>query len=155
MTYLLAERGEPLNLVGPFTGSPRFLAAEALEDAAVGRVKRDDFLSFAFKHPTVIINIMSILGQAIDSANSRIIDMMEKRVEQRLLKVLYTLHKKFGATLRFTSSELAELAGTTTESTLRAMSKLRVLGILSSRRGEIHILEPRRLECLSSETLWL
>jgi CRP-like cAMP-binding protein len=155
MTYLLADRGEPLNLVGPFTGSPRFLSAEALEDAAVGCVKRDDFLSFALKHPTVVINIMSILGQAIDSANSRIIDMMEKRVEQRLLKVLYTLHKKFGPTLRFASTELAELTGTTTESTLRAMSKLRALGILRSRRGEIDIVDPHQLECLSSETLWV
>jgi CRP-like cAMP-binding protein len=155
ITYLLAGRGEPLNLVGPFTGTPRFLSAEAMEEAAVARIKREDFVSFVFKYPSVAVNIISILGNAVDSANSRIIDMMEKRVEQRLIKVLYTLYKKFGLSLRFTSSELAELAGTTTESTLRAMGRLRELGIIQSGRGEINILEPLQLECLSSETLWV
>jgi CRP-like cAMP-binding protein len=126
-----------------------------MEEAAVARIKREDFVSFVFKYPSVAVNIISILGNAVDSANSRIIDMMEKRVEQRLIKVLYTLYKKFGLSLRFTSSELAELAGTTTESTLRAMGRLRELGIIQSGRGEINILEPLQLECLSSETLWV
>lgn len=155
ITYLLAGRGEPLNLVGPFTGSPRFLSAEALEAATVLFVKREDFVSYIMKHPAAVINIIRILGNAVDSANGRIIDMMEKPVEQRLLKVLYTLYEKFGATLKFTGSELAQLAGTTTESTLRAMSRLRKLGIVSSGRGELRIVEPTKLKHLSSETLWV
>lgn len=155
MTYLLASDGEPLNLIGPLTDSPRSLSAKTIKDSIIGRVKREDFLSFAFKHPKVLINFMSILGQAIDSANSRIIDMIEKRVEQRLIKVLYTLYNKFGPTLRFTSAELAELAGTTTESTLRAMSALRDMCIIKSRRGEIIIVDTHRLECLCSEILWV
>jgi CRP-like cAMP-binding protein len=155
ITYLLAERGEPLNLVGPFTGKPRFLSAEALEAVAVAHVRRQDFVSFAFKYPAVVINIISILGRAVDSANSRIVDMMEKRVEQRVLRVLHTLYQKFGTTLMFTSSELAELAGTTTESTLRAMAQLRKLGIIRSSRGEISIIDPARLEHPGSETLWV
>ena len=155
ITYLLAGRGEPLNLVGPFTGTPRFLSAEALQDSAVACIRREDFVSYAFKYPQVVKSIISILGNAIDSANARIIDMMEKRVEQRIIKVLYTLYKKFGATLHFTSTEIAELAGTTTESTLRAMGRLREMGAISSSRGETNILEPSQLECLNNETLWL
>lgn len=155
ITYLLAGRGEPLNLVGPFTGSPRFFSATAYEDATILLVKREDFLSFVFKYPNVITGIVSILGHAIDSANSRIIDMMEKRVEQRLLKVLYTLYKKFGPDLSFTSKDLAELAGTTTESTLRAMGKMRDLGILNTGRGRVTILDPDQLKDLGYETLWV
>ena len=155
ITYLLAGRGEPLNLVGPFTGSPRFISAEALEEAIVAHVKREDFLSFAVKNPALIINIISILGSAIDSANRRIIDMIEKPVEQRLLKVLYTLYEKFGDILKFTSNELAELAGTTPESTLRAMSRLRKRGIITSGRGEVSIVRPDQLKHLHDETLWV
>jgi CRP-like cAMP-binding protein len=155
ITYLLAGRGEPLNLVGPFTGAPRFLSAEALKRATVACVKREEFVSFAFKYPQVVTSIISILGNAIDSANSRILDMMEKRVEQRIVKVLFSLFKKFGATLHFTSSEIAELAGTTTESTLRAMGRLREIGAIGSSRGEISILKPSQLECLTNETLWV
>jgi CRP-like cAMP-binding protein len=155
ITYLLAVRGEPLNLVGPFTGSPRFLSAEAMKESSVVFVRREAFTSFAFKYPRVVINIISILGRALDSANSRIMDITENRVEERVLRVLHTLFHKFGPTLRFTSTEIAELAGTTTESTLRSMGRLRELGLIGSGRGEITILDPAKVAELSSEALWL
>jgi CRP-like cAMP-binding protein len=155
VTYLIAGRGEPLNLVGPFTGSPRFILAEALEDVLVTVVPRTNFLAFATKNPAVVFKIISILGCAVDSANARILDMMEKRVEQRLLKVLFTLHKKFGTPLSFTSGELAELAGTTTESILRAMGRLRRMQLISSRRGQINVLDPVRIGNLCDETPWI
>ena len=91
-------------------------------------------------------NIIVILGRAVDSANSRILDMMEMRVEQRLLRVLLTLYRKFGKTLDFTSIELAEMAGTTTESTLRVMARLRQSEIVETRRGRIQILRAEHLE---------
>ena len=155
LTYLLAGRGEPLNIVGAFTGAPRFISAAAFNDAKVLLIKREDFLSYVFKYPTVIINIMTILGNAIDSANDKIIDMIEKKVEQRLLKVIYSLQQKFGLRLKFTSSDFAELAGTTIESTLRAMARFRARGMIKSSRGEVTILEPEQVKDLSSETYWI
>lgn len=155
ITYLLAGPGEPLNLVGPFNGSPRPLYAEALEDALVAHVKREDFTAFCHQNPVVMQNIIVILGRAVDSANSRILDMMEKRVEQRLLKVLLTLYRKFGKTLDFTSIELAEMAGTTTESTLRVMARLRQRGMIQTRRGQIQILKAEPFENAGSECMWI
>jgi len=155
MTYLLAGRGEPLNLVGPFTGSPRLLFAEAVSKAKVVFVKRDAFLSFAIRNPQVMINVISILGKAVDSANGRVLDMWEKPVEARLLKVLYTLYRKFGVTLFFTSRELAELAGTTPESVLRAIGRLRGLGIVSTARGKLVIRRSNLLAESCENTLWI
>ena len=155
ITYLLAGPGEPLNLVGPFSEAPRPFCAEALEDALVAHVRREDFISFCHRNPTVMHNIIIILGRAVDSANGRILDMMEMRVEQRLLKVLLTLYRKFGSTLDFTSIELAEMAGTTTESTLRVMAHLRQSGIILTRRGQIQILKVDHLENVRSESMWI
>lgn len=155
ITYLLAGTGEPLNLVGPFTGKPRYLSAESLESTDVLLLKNEDFLAYVYQHPIVIKNIMSILGYAIDSANDKILDMIEKRVEQRLIKVLYTLQKKFGQRLKFKSSDFAELAGTTIESTLRAMSRFRKQGLIKSNRGEIVILNPGLIEDQGRETYWV
>ena len=98
---------------------------------------------------------MSIIGNAIDSANDKILDMIEKRVEQRLIKVLYTLQKKFGPKLKFTSSDFAELAGTTTESTLRAMAQFRKRGMIKSNRGEVIILDLDQMENQGCETYWV
>jgi CRP-like cAMP-binding protein len=154
LTYLLAERGEPLNLVSPFTGALRSTFAEALKEVLLLCVKTDEFMSFAFKYPHLFINTISILGKAVDSANLRIIDMVEKRVEQRLARVLYTLYDKFGTPIKFTSAELASLTGTTTESTLRALGNFRRKGIVKSNRGQTHIIEPSALIRQESETLW-
>jgi len=155
ITYLIAGRGEPLNIVGAFTGSPRPISAVSFTNTVVLLIQREDFLSYVFKYPTIIPKIMAILGNAVDSANSKILDMIEKKVEQRLLKVLYTLQNKFGQRLKFTSRDFAELAGTTTESTLRAMARFRKLGMIQSHRGEVIILEPDRVKDLGCETYWV
>ncbi len=155
MTYLLARRGEPLNLIGPFTGDPRFLCAEAMHHTEVLHIPRHDFVDFVARNPILFNNIMSILSKAVDSANSRLIDMAEKRVEERLLRVLLTLLDKFGAEIRLTSSELAELAGTTVETTLRTLARLRSLGIIESERGQVKILRPASLKKPESLPLWV
>ena len=155
LTYLLAGSGEPLNIVGAFTGAPRLISAVAFNEAKVLKIKRKDFLAYAFKHPTIITNIIAILGNAVDSANDKLIDMIEKKVEERLIKVLYTLQQKFGQRLRFTSHDFAELAGTTTESTLRAMARFRARGIIKSGRGEVIILEPEQVRDFGSQTYWV
>ena len=155
ITYLIAEQGEPINLIGPFTGLPRLLAAYALSNARVASIPQHSFLSFVYAHPKVIPNIMRILGQAIDSANGRIIDMLEKPVDLRVRKVLHTLYLKFGNPIPFTSFELADLAGTTPESALRAMARLRQAGVVRSRRGEVFILDVPEIEDACEETLWV
>lgn len=155
LTYLLAGPGEPINLVGPFTGAPREYIAEAAQDTTVVSIDRRDFIQFAFAHPQLIINIINTLGYAVDSSNSRILDMLDKKVVDRLKRVLRTLLKKYGPILNFTSAEIAELAGTTTESALRVMGDLRQDGIIEKRRGQIEILKPEALADPDSGTLWL
>ncbi|BEQ15539.1 Crp/Fnr family transcriptional regulator [Desulfoferula mesophila] len=155
MTYLLARRGEPLNLIGPFTGDPRFLCAEAMQTTEVAHIPRQDFVRFVAEHPVLFSNIMAILSKAVDSANSRLIDMVDKKVEERLLRVLLTLLDKFGSEIKLTSTELAELAGTTVETTLRTMARLRSLGIISSERGQITIIRPTSLKNPERLPLWV
>ena len=126
-----------------------------MQDSVVACVPRTEFVEFALANPVLLANIMTILGKAIDSANSRIVDMVEKRVEERVVRVLTTLFEKFGAEIKLTSGELAELAGTTTESTLRTMARLRSLGIVESRRGRVRIISPTSLRNLEDDPLWV
>ena len=155
LTYLLAGPSEPINLVGPFTGAPRAYVAEAMLDTTILSVKRKDFLAFAFANRQLIINIIDILGHAVDSSNTRILDMMEKKVIQRLKRVLHTLFQKFGPTLNFTDEEIAELSSTTTESSLRVLTDLRNNGIIGKSRGQIHIQKPEALIDAEAEELWI
>jgi CRP-like cAMP-binding protein len=155
LTYLLAGPGESINLVGPFTGAPRDNIAEATDDTVIAAIERNNFIAFAFEHPQVIINIIETLGQAVDSANSRILDMLDKRVAERLKRVLNTLFKKYGPVLNFNAVEIAELASTTTESALRVMGNLRKKGIIDKMRGQITILKPEALVDPEIKDLWI
>lgn len=119
------------------------------------RIKRQDFCNFAFKNQKLIINTIEILGQAVDSSNSRILDMVEKKVVQRLKRILYTLTEKFGPTLNFTAIEISELAGTTTESTLRILGQLREEGIIEKKRGQIRIVDLKALLSQEIDSLWI
>jgi CRP-like cAMP-binding protein len=145
LTYLLAGPGEPLNLIGPFTGAPRDYVAETSTETTTVSIERKAFTEFAFSHPQLIITIIDILGQAVDSSNSRILDMLDKKVIQRLKRVLHTLSGKFGPVLNFTATEIADLTSTTTESALRVLSDLRQNGIIEKSRGQIKILKPDAL----------
>jgi CRP-like cAMP-binding protein len=155
LTYLLAGPGEPINLVGPFTGAPRANIAEAALDTTIVSIDKKAFIEFAFANPRLVINIIDTLGQAVDSSNSRILDMLEKKVMQRLKRTLHTLSKKFGPVLNFTAVEIAELAGTTTETSLRVLGNLRQAGTIEKSRGQIHILRPESLIDPESEDLWI
>ena len=74
---------------------------------------------------------------------------------QRLKRMLHTLSKKFGPVLNFTAVEIAELAGTTTETALRVLGNLRQDGTIEKTRGQIHVLKPEALIDPESEDLWI
>ncbi|MFH1153542.1 MAG: Crp/Fnr family transcriptional regulator [Pseudomonadota bacterium] len=156
LTYLLAGPGEPIDLVRPFTGDRRENIAEAVKESTIVCINREEFLQFAVRHPQLVINIIGTLGQAVDSSNSRILDMLDKKVIERLKRVLHSLYKKFGPVLNFTAVEIAELAGTTTESSLRVLGTLCQDGIIEKSRGQIHILRAEMLPEYDDETaMWI
>ena len=131
------------------------MAAETSAETTILLIEREVFTQFAFNHPRLIIDIIAKLGESLESANSRILDMQEKKVDQRLNRILFTLYKKFGPTLEFTSAELAELAGTTTESSIRALSNLRQKGIIETGRRKISIIKPEAIEQFDTCPIWI
>jgi CRP-like cAMP-binding protein len=142
-------RGYSLIASALFRGDSYFMSAQAMDHASVLRVKREAYLSFVNRHPSVAMKIISILTKRMQGDLERIIDLIGERVDQRLYNVLLTLSERFGTTLNFTCKELAELAGTTTETAIRVFGRLREGNILSSRRGKLLILDMAKLKELS------
>lgn len=146
ITFLLVQPGEPYNMLSPFMSSARILEAMAVVKTRCMLVRGSEFKKFVAGHPPLADLIITSIGNALDGANSRILDLMEKNVEKRILRVLGTLYSKFGSPIRFTSREIADIAGTTTESVLRTMAHLRDLGIIDTQRGKIWIKDSEVLE---------
>ena len=69
-------------------------------------------------------------------------------VEHRIASVLLRLAEDFGDTLPITRREVAELAGTTVETSIRVTRQMQREGLVSMRRGRITLLNPKALAIL-------
>jgi len=143
----IASLGDTLNASALF-GEKHFVSAQAIDEVVVLSIRKKEFFSFVNKYPLIAINIVTILGKGLDREYERILDLVGETVEQRLCNFLFMLFPKFGTTLLLTREELAELAGTTTETSIRVLSKLKAAGIISSSRGKIVILDQAKLQAL-------
>jgi CRP-like cAMP-binding protein len=144
-----ANRGYPLNMVALFEDQGFFFSAQALDETTLLRTSREEFVNFVTRVPSVATKLISILSRSLNSAYSRISDLVAETVEQRVYNLLLTLSSKFGTTVFIKREELADMVGTTPETAIRILGKLRDTGIIRSSRGQIIILDSDKLQRLS------
>lgn len=148
-TTAIMSSGDPLNAVAMFGGGPYFVSAQAIEETTVLSIAKEVFLAFVNRYPIIAIKFISILGRVLNSAYERLTDLAGETAGQRVFNVLYMLHFKFGDHIPMTREEIAEMAGTTTETTIRVLSKLKSLGIIESKRGRIVMINKDKFRDIS------
>ena len=141
--------GEIFGAVAVSEDKPYPASAQAVADTKILGIKKESFLSFLASHPQVALRVINVLGGRLRDAQSRLKDMAGERVNQRLARTLLMLSSRLGLTLPFTRQEIAGMAGTTTETTIRVTSQLKERGIIRSARGKIIILNKTKLKLLS------
>ncbi|MBL7165668.1 MAG: Crp/Fnr family transcriptional regulator [Dehalococcoidales bacterium] len=141
--------GEMFGEVAVFENKSYPASAQAVARTRVLGIRREDFLAFLTDRPQVALRIINVLGGRLRDAQGRLRDLAGERIEQRIAAVLVMLSSKLGDTLPFTRQEIADMAGTTTETTIRVMSQLRSRGITRSVRGKVTILDAEKLRLLS------
>ena len=141
--------GEMFGEVAVFENKPYPATAQAAADTSVLGINRGNFLIFLSKRPEVALRIISILGGRLRDAQGRLRDLAGERVEQRLARTLLMLSGKLGPALPFTRQEIADMAGTTTETAIRVMSRLKDRGIIRSVRGRTLVVDEEKLRLLS------
>lgn len=129
---------------------PASASAQFAGDTAVLAIRREDFLEFLAKHPQVALRIIGVLGERLRDSQSRLGDMAGENALSRIAGILLMLSSRLGNELPFTRQEIAEMTGTTTETTIRVMSRLKDGGIIRSTRGKIIILDETKLKALSA-----
>ena len=142
------DSAEMFGEVAVFENKPYPASAQSVTETRVMGINRDDLLSFLANHPQVVLKIISILAGRLRDAQNRLRDFAGERVEQRLASVLLMLSAKLGPALPFTRQEIAEMAGTTTETAIRVISHLKDRQIIRSLRGKIIVLDEKKLRLL-------
>ena len=141
--------GEIFGEVAVLEDKPYPASAVAAEDAAALVISREIFRDFIERHPAVAMAMVGILSARLREAQSRLHDLSGERVEQRLARTLERLSSKLGRELPFTRQDLADMSGTTLETTVRFLSRLKDGKIISSKRGLVVIEDAEKLRLLA------
>lgn len=114
--------------------------AAVLEDAVVFAIPRHGLERFLFAHPEVALRVTKLMGERLRRVETRIQDILFKDVRTRLAHTVVRLAEKFGEDipegrrigLRLTQTDLAQLIGSTRETTSTIFNEFRRDGLLDS-----------------------
>lgn len=130
--------------------------AAALEEATCVKVSRRVVVSLLNEHPPLLRELVCQISEHVSNLMTRIADLAGARVEARLAHLLLALADKVGLQdggkiairIPLLRQDLADLTGTTIETSIRVMSRWDKQGIVTSEPGGFVIRDRRALERL-------
>jgi len=148
-TTCVMAPGETFCCLPALDRKPYPVDAIAAADSVVVRIPTSAFHELLQRNPAFLQDSLCLFCDRLRQVEDKSC-MAYESVEQRLAQALLTLSKKFGPTIPLTKHELAELASTTVETTIRVLSQLKKQGIIKSSRGSTTIAKPDQLSKLAS-----
>ncbi len=153
MTFI--RPGEMFGNIALLSGQPHHASSQAMVDTTVLAIRNDDFVAWLSEHPEsgvkLLTRILRTVGTRDVLAATRLVELAGETVERRLLHTLLTLSLDFGLVLPFTRHEIAQMSGTTTETAIRLVNRLRKSGIISPGGRKLVIRNQTKLEALSED----
>ena len=146
-TTCVMTPGEPFCCLPALDRQPYPVDAIAAVDSIVVRIPQEAFHQAMERSPVFTQHTLCLFCDRLRQVEDKGC-MVYEPAEQRLAQVLLGLSKKFGATIPLTRQELAEIAGTTHETTIRTLSRFKRQGLIRSIRGKTTILDAGKLAAL-------
>jgi CRP/FNR family transcriptional regulator, nitrogen oxide reductase regulator len=138
-----------------FTRQPA--TAQALIDTETVSFPAERYADFLLAHPPIALNFIRMLGARLQSVMTTNM-LAGERVERRVAHILLKLANRSGRadaegvliTIPLSRQDLADMSGTTLETTIRIMSRFRSDGLVKTRRGGYIVIQDReRLQQLA------
>lgn len=154
-----------LEIISPFDffggvavmrGFPYPANAIAMEDTEVFKISRSNLMRILDRFPNLMYCIAANIGDRIKGSHETLKNIAIEKVESRIAALLIKLADKAGIKgdnsividLKLTKQDIAEMVGTTVETSIRTMSKFKKIGIVSEKGGRIVIRDLNKLRSL-------
>ncbi|MCP4229000.1 MAG: Crp/Fnr family transcriptional regulator [bacterium] len=134
---------------GPvYDGKTQPASLQAMEDASVVRIRRPALVNLLKSYPDVLESLISHESSLLRDTFDQVKSLSGERVKRRVASVILKLAAKAGEllpddtvriNLRVTRQDIANMAGSTVETTIRTISKITSDGILDTKNGHIII----------------
>jgi CRP/FNR family transcriptional regulator len=145
ITVELLGPGEIFGGVAVIERRPYPASAQAMEASEIARLPGRLIITLAERYPSVIREMALMMGRRLRTAHSSVTSLAAEPVEARLASTILRLADRegertaHGLVLPFhlTRQALADLAGTTVETTIRVMRRWIRDGLVSDRGGRL------------------
>ncbi len=132
--------------------------AVAMEDSEVVKISRKNLMRLVDRFPNLMYCIALQLGDRMKSSYDSLKNIALERVEARIAALLLKLSNKVGVEtdeglmidMRLTKQDVADMVGTTVETSIRTFSKFKKEGLVTDTDGKIIIKDREGLMSLSS-----
>ncbi len=144
--------------VAVIRGFPYPANAVAMEDTEVLKISRRNLMRLVDRFPNLMYCIALQLGDRMKSSYDSLKNIALERVEARIAALLLKLANKVGVEtkeglmidMRLTKQDVADMVGTTVETSIRTFSKFKKEGLVTDSEGRIVIKDRKELAELSS-----
>jgi CRP/FNR family transcriptional regulator len=150
-TTCVMTSGEPFCCLPALDRKPYPVDAVAAVESTVVRIPTSAFHELLGQNPSFLQDTLCLFCDRLRQVEHKSCSLQDS-VERRLATTLLDLSKKFGAEIPLTKHEIAEMASTTVETTIRILSHLAKEGIIGSSRGATTIKKPDQLSRLAGST---
>lgn len=148
--------GEPFGGVAVIEKRPYPASAQATEASAVVKIPQEPLVALAERHPSIIKEMALMIGRRLRDAHASVKSLAVDPVEARLAATLLRLARdgtkvKQGMALPFhlTRQSLADMTGTTVETTIRIISRWLKDGLLQDEEGRFVLKDVDALTALA------
>lgn len=132
--------------------------AVAMEDSEILKISRKNLMRVVDRFPNIMYCIALQLGDRMKSSYDSLKNIALERVEARIAALLLKLGNKIGVEteegllidMRLTKQDVADMVGTTVETSIRTFSKFKKEGLVADSDGKIIILDREGLTSFSS-----
>lgn len=147
-----AKNGDIIGYRAILSGENYTASAIALDDSEICFIPKDIFLGLVQSGSDLSIKIMKLLSKDLKTAESKMTELAQKPVRERIAEILLMLKEFYGfekdnATLNVILSreDLANIVGTATETLIRLLSDYRQQKIIDLQGKKIKILNLSKL----------
>jgi CRP/FNR family transcriptional regulator len=148
----LAKSGDLLGYRALLGGEKYTSTAEAIEETSICFIPKQLFFKFVETNNAITLQVMKMLSNDLKNAEHKITDLAQKPVKERMSEAILFVKEVYGfekdnATLNvvLTREEIANIAGTTTETAIRILAELKEDGILEFIGKKIKVLKINEL----------
>lgn len=147
----LYKEGDFFGYLSLLEGEKYSESAATLEDSEFCMIPKEDFYSLVFRNAEVSKKFIEMLSNELHDKEEKLIKLAYNSVRKRVAEALVTLHDRYKKdgddvfTINISREDLANLAGTATETTIRTLSDFKDEGIIEIKSKAISLLDFKRL----------